>query len=139
MKHTILTIVLYLAALTAHAAEKIEIPDEHRFGPLLGKRVTLDALVWHYTKGLSGRVVLPSGRSVYVRDSNVRQPNGTLKQRLPQGKLVRLVGVLTFEHIPPSPPDEQGYPAGASYFALALESFAPIEVAEEAFPQLISK
>ncbi len=131
MKRAFLAILLCSAAVRTRAAEKQPIPSEHIYGPFIGKRVTLDALVWPHTKGVSGRVVLPSGESVYVHNAS--------EHRLPNGKLVRLVGVLTFEHVPAAPPGAQGYTQGASYFSLALETFSVIERAEREFPVLSPK
>ena len=115
-----------------------------RLHTLLGKRVELDALAWDRGKGISGRVVLPSGDSVYVIDPFIRRANGNYELRIPQGKLVRLVGVLTFEQVQPPKPTatnviSQGYQAGFSYMALALESFTVIDRAEHEFPQLRPK
>ena len=139
MKRTIQALLLLFVVVVSHADDKQPIPSEHIYGPLIGKRVTLDALTWHHTKGISGRVVLPSGDSVYVRDPWIRRADGTLEPRLPHGKLVRLIGVLTFERIPPTPPTVQGYTHGFSYFALALESFSVIDRAEREFPELSPK
>lgn len=139
MKPAILALLLFVAAVGASAADKQPIPSEHIYGPLLGKRVKLDVLVWHYTKGISGRVLLPSGDSVYVREPWIHRSDGTLEPRLPNGKLVRLVGVLTAEHVAPAPPGAQGYTQAFSYFALALESFTIIDRAEQESPKLNPK
>jgi hypothetical protein len=139
VKRAFLAILLCTGAVHTNAAEKPPIPSEHIYGPLIGKRVTLDALVWPHTKGIAGRVVLPSGESVYVRAASERPPEAKSDPRLPNGKLVRLVGVLTFEQVPAAPPGAQGYSHGASYFSLALESFSVIERAEREFPELSPK
>ena len=140
MKSFFLVIIcLFLLVEHSHTKEKREIPSEHIYGKLIGKRVYLDALVWHHGKGLSGHVLLPSGDSVYVKNSDIRKADGTLEPRLPDGKLVRLIGVLTYEHRLPSRGLEQGWPNGFSYFALDLESFTAIDRAEKAFPELNPK
>jgi hypothetical protein len=139
VKRTILALLLCVAGVEAKGADKQAIPSEHIYGPLVGKRVTLDALVWHHTKGISGRVILPSGDEVFIRDPWIHRPDGTLESRLPAGKLVRLVGILTVEHMTPAPKGAQGYGTAFDYFSFRLESFTVIERAEREFPELSPK
>jgi hypothetical protein len=136
MKVAFVVAILCSLSIKGFAADTEKVPNAHIFGPLLNKRVTLDALAWYHTKGISGRVVLPSGTAVYISDPYIAGPNGNSEPRLPQGKLVRITGVFTFEHEPPVPLGVQGYGGdGFHYFALKLESFKVIDRAELEFPK----
>lgn len=159
MKSTLLVVLLGVTAAVADDAEKKRHweslppgprlhepgPSQHFYGRMNGKRVALDALVWYDQWGIPGRVVLPSGTSVYIKDPYVERPGGQfpkIEPRLPIGKLVRLVGVLTIEHYEPPrpfPPDGQGYSWAFSYLALALESFTVVEQAKLEEPELNPK
>lgn len=137
MKRLCLILVLCFVACVTNAADKQKIPHESIFEPLLGKRVTLDALAWHgNSKSLygEGRVVLPSGEFVCVRTKDK-----TPVADLPQGKLVRSVGILTFEHVPAMAPRVAGPSRAFSWFVLELESFTVIERVERGFPELSPK
>ena len=110
-------------------------PEEFRL--LLGEVVVADALVWHFSKGVSGRILLPTGHAVYVSNFFERDSSGRSHARLPQGKLVRIVGRLSYETIPPTSEFVQGYGStGFKYLALEMESFAIIEVVELPKPRL---
>ena len=160
MKLTILRFLFFVAAMAANAADKKGDdwaslprgprpheagPSEYFYGRMNGKRVVLDALVWYDETGLSGRVVLPSGTSVYVKDPYVEIPgkkSTRIEPRLPKGRLVRMVGVLTLEHyepLRPFPRDGQGYSWAFSYLALALESFTVVKEASLEVPELRPK
>lgn len=157
VKQTILVFVLFVTALSASDAEKKAPrpgprdyesgPNEVFYGPMSGKRVVLDALVWYDTWGIPGRVVLPSGTSVYIKDPSIElklpgRKFPKIEPRLPKGRLVRLVGVLTIENYEPPrpyPPGVQGYSYAFSYLALALESFSVVERAKLQYPELHPK
>jgi hypothetical protein len=118
------------------AGEAVSIPNEHIYGKLLGKKVVLDAMVWHRDKGISGRIVLPSGDSVYVEKPWMPSDDGIQRQRLPQGKLVRLVGVLSVRQMGKAPEGAQGYSHPFHYLSFNLESFKEISKADFEFPQI---
>jgi hypothetical protein len=133
MKRTFLTLILCFIATATIAGD---------YAPLMGKRVTLQALTWHYDKGIGGRVVLPSGESVYVRDPWITKPDGTRELRLPQGKLVSLVGVLTRQQtssVSSTAPISQGYSEDFSYLSIELESFTIIERVDQGSAKLTPK
>jgi len=159
MKPTLLGFLLFIIAMAANADDKKSDweslppgprlhepgPSEDFYGRLSGKRVTLDALVWYDQTGISGRVVLPSGTSVYIKDPYVERPGGQfpkIEPRLPIGRLVRLVGILTIEHYEPPKPfpkNGQGYSWAFTYLSLKLESFSVIEQATKEEPELSPK
>ncbi len=121
-------------AKIAQALPEGTVPHSHIYGDLIGNRVVLDGIAWDQAKGLTGRVVLPSGREVFIRQSN-----GTVVH-LPNGKLIRAIGILTYEHIPgPHAPLAQGVPGGFWCFRLDLESFEIVESAEREFPEKLDR
>lgn len=134
MSRVALAIVLIQFSGLARAGEKQQIPDEHIFGPLLNKIVVLDGIAFDWQKGIQGRIVLPSRHEAYITDPWKQRDDGTHEPRLPQGKLVRVIGRLSYEHLGPPPKGAQGYPGGFSYFAVEMQSFQVIERAEHAFP-----
>ena len=103
MKLTILLSLLFVATVAASEPDKKGHweslppgprlheagPSKEFYGRMNGKRVTLDALVWYDQWGISGRVVLPYGTSVYIKDPYVERPGGEsskIEPRVPIGR-----------------------------------------------------
>src|SRR5438046_3052072 len=111
----LMAVLLAFACFAGDTARKVAVKNEQIdlkvYGPVkdggrrvrawsdvVGERVVAEGLAWGvHEKGMSQRVILDYGH-VYVDGAE-----------LPQGKLVRVVGVLERRHISAAPPGAQGY------------------------------
>ena len=149
---------LYLAALliqlfaTSQVLVDQVLPDPYHYRPLLGKRVMLEGLAWDYQKGWTGRILLASGREVFVSNASpklVSNNSGRVINAIPQGCLVRAVGVLTFKIGPRRPSAPSFTPVAGitiaqpayipQHFSLEMESFEIIDSVNDSIPRLMPK
>ena len=90
----------------------------------VGKSVVVEGLAWGvYEKGLGQRVIVDHGH-IYV--------HGPM---LPNGKLVRVAGMLRRGQMKPAPPGSQGYNESFEYLYIEAAKVKQIDVVE--LPQLL--
>ncbi|MCK5707678.1 MAG: hypothetical protein KAI43_08495 [Candidatus Aureabacteria bacterium] len=127
MKATIIIFLLFISTV-CFADERISDVD-HIIKPLVGKRIQIDGIAWGaFAKGLGERVVLSSGDKIYLSGKEY------LKKHT-EGKLVRIIGVLSIKKVKPVSKYEQGYTSSFIYYSLEVESFELIDVVENEFPK----
>lgn len=141
-------IFLLLPLVNSEEAEKSDTQHIRFFDTAykasIGKRVVVDALVWHYL-GTSGRgggeVITPTGQVIFVRDAYKGNPRGIATQVLPQGKLVRITGTLELGPAPTLTVDRRDAARltgdTRSHLNLKMESFKVVEAAEYPWPHAI--
>ncbi len=149
---TINLALLFFSLHLVSAEEQKESDTQHirmfetAYKPNIGKRVMVDALVWHYL-GTSGRgggeVITPTGQVIFVRDAYRGNPMSTRTQVLPQGKLVRITGTLEFGSAPTVTVDGSNVTLRTgdtrSHLNLRVESFELIETVEYPWPRALAK
>jgi hypothetical protein len=151
MKTISTNLALLFSLLPLVHAEEAQSPDTQHiraydvaYKSSIGKRVVVDALVWHYI-GTSGRgggeVITPTGQVIFVRDAYKGSPRGIATQVLPQGKLVRITGTLELGPAPTQTVDGRDAAISTgdtrSHLNLRMESFKLVEIAEYPWPRKI--
>ena len=151
MKAIQINLVLLFSLLPLIHSEEAETSDtkhirffDTAYKSSIGKRVVVDALVWHYL-GTSGRgggeVITPTGQVIFVRDAYKGSPRGIATQVLPQGKLVRITGTLELGPAPTLTVDGRDAALSTgdtrSHLNLRMESFKLVEMAEYPWPHRI--
>jgi hypothetical protein len=137
-----ITILLSLAIIAVDDFQSAT-PTAALICPLLGKSVTIDGIAWDFPKGVRGRILMPAGDEVYISNRWTKQPDGTLDFKAAEGKLVRVVGILSFETFVPRESPVPGIvlqqPDQWRWLAIRMEAWQLIDRAENAYPQLIEK
>ncbi|MFT3883144.1 MAG: hypothetical protein QM703_26270 [Gemmatales bacterium] len=146
---------LYLVTLvtqlfTMQVIDGQSMPDPQIFRTLIGQRVVLEGLACDKQKGWSGRILIPYGHEVFVSNAAGKLTNndtGLLVAAIPQGHLVRVVGVLTYR-LKARPKPAFTPVAGITiaqpeyipqHFSLEMESFEIIDRATMSVPRLQPK
>jgi len=142
-------VTLVMQLLTTQVLADQSLPDPHHYRELLGKRVVLEGIVWDNLKGWKGRVLTPSGQQVFIANGFTRPKQGSYGREYVflDGKLVRVVGVLSFKmgklpgpKFTPLAGITIAQPAYVpSYFSLELESYEIIGQAKLGKPELLPK
>lgn len=141
-------VLLPLLVVTQTLHDKA-LPDPQHYRELLGKVVVLEGVAWESLPGWSGRVQMPAGEQVFIQKSNSEKGPKPFffRQGQYEGRLVRLVGVLTFSmgRIPqgkftPVAGITIAQPAYLPhYFSIQLESIEVIDKVRLGRPVLLFK
>ena len=129
MRALLATILLFVAACVLEAAESSISDADHILKPLVGSTVVAEGLAWGSgNKGLGERLTLPYGQTIFLVGSEY-------KKKHQNGRLVRVVGKLTIQHMKAAPEGAQGYGADFDYYEISVTEFRVIEKVSHAFPQ----
>ncbi len=129
MRTLVAALLLLITASLWGAADSPISDADHILKSLVGSIVIAEGLTWGSgDKGIGERLTLPYGQTIYLAGAEYEKQHQ-------DGRLVRVVGKLTIQHMKAAPTGAQGYGEDFDYYQISVSEFRVIEEVSRAFPE----